>query len=53
MDSQRARVRPGDPNVTLPPYSLDPYGKCGADCIAEPPLLDTADGREHDDCPAD
>jgi hypothetical protein len=24
---------------------------CGPDCVAEQPLLDTADGREHDECP--
>ena len=24
---------------------------CGPECRAEQPLLDTADGREHDDCP--
>lgn len=25
--------------------------KCGSNCTAEAPMLDTADGREHDDCP--
>ena len=29
----------------------EPYEKCGPDCVATPPVLDTADGREHDDCP--
>lgn len=24
---------------------------CGPGCVAEQPLLDTADGREHDECP--
>jgi hypothetical protein len=32
-------------------YSLDPFDKCGPDCVAEKPVLDTADGREHDECP--
>jgi hypothetical protein len=30
---------------------LDPYDKCGLGCVARPPLLDTAGGREHDACP--
>lgn len=30
--------------------TLDPYERCGPACVAEPPLLDTADGREHDAC---
>jgi hypothetical protein len=37
----------------LAPYCApihDPYGTCGAHCVAEPPLLDTADGREHENC---
>lgn len=24
---------------------------CGPDCIAQDPILDTASGREHDNCP--
>jgi hypothetical protein len=44
---------PNDPIVQYcePSYSLDPYDKCGPECIAEPPLLDTADGNEHQECP--
>ena len=32
-------------------YSLDPYDRCGPDCVAEAPILDTADGNEHQECP--
>jgi|HubBroStandDraft_6_1064221.scaffolds.fasta_scaffold02042_2 hypothetical protein len=28
-----------------------PYEPCGAACVSERPILDTANGREHDDCP--
>ena len=30
---------------------MNPNEPCGAACVAERPILDTADGREHDNCP--
>jgi hypothetical protein len=32
-------------------HPLDPYRPCGEGCVAVPPIVDTADGREHDNCP--
>lgn len=37
-------------NDLKPPF-CDPYEKCGPDCVAIPPILDTAGGDEHSECP--
>ena len=31
--------------------SREVVGTCGPGCVAEDPVLDTVDGREHDNCP--